>query len=674
MLFNPTVIRFLPAVLVGLCVLHSRPAEAQTTDLTENNASQWTSFASDGAARTLSNDTTRVKAGASSLRLVTASGFDTGVRYPATGTLNWDLNAAGLNFLFFWVYAENTTPNGWQGNQPVILLRSSGGTYTYTPSSQLTPNFAWKLIKVPLAGDATWVRTSTGTPTLSDIDVIEIHQDTWDAGFTVWYDDVRFANFTPGGLPQAGPPPPPGVDPDAIAPKVLLYIYNPTMTNLGGQRMNQAYGWGDPVALTNQVVQDLQTSSYGRARYQIVETVDDATFPYLEGGFQYTPTSFSAAWAAGNLQSGTFDYARFVSEHGIGPRVDAGEIDEVWVYTFPGAGMYESAMFGRGAYWINGGAYPNAGGNRACVVMGWNFERGVAEAIHSYGHRSESILAGKIYGQWCQNTRCNTWSRFALIDQSAPGLGGVGNVHFPVNGTADYDYANTRYVLSNADAWLNYPNLTDATRSFNFREWSHVVTDPQRQYLNWWYRHMPHVPSKGPDQYLANWWRYLCDVDQFKSGGANLSYSTGQPFVTLTAPAPDASIPAGTIVQARASAEADGALGRVDLYVDGAYLATDSLSPFTFTWNTAGYSGRHTLVAKAYELQNGTEAVGLPVSVTITPACDANFDGVNGLGVSDIFAFLNAWFALDPRADFNHVNGVTVQDIFDFLNAWFAGC
>ena len=28
----------------------------------------------------------------------------------------------------------------------------------------------------------------------------------------------------------------------------------------------------------------------------------------------------------------------------------------------------------------------------------------------------------------------------------------------------------------------------------------------------------------------------------------------------------------------------------------------------------------------------------------------------------------------DPRADFNGVGGVTVQDIFDFLAAWFMGC
>ncbi len=57
-----------------------------------------------------------------------------------------------------------------------------------------------------------------------------------------------------------------------------------------------------------------------------------------------------------------------------------------------------------------------------------------------------------------------------------------------------------------------------------------------------------------------------------------------------------------------------------------------------------------------------------------TTCCPANFNGVNGLSVQDIFDFLNAWFAGAPAADFNHVGGLSVQDIFDFLNAWFAGC
>ncbi len=54
--------------------------------------------------------------------------------------------------------------------------------------------------------------------------------------------------------------------------------------------------------------------------------------------------------------------------------------------------------------------------------------------------------------------------------------------------------------------------------------------------------------------------------------------------------------------------------------------------------------------------------------------CPADFNGVGGVTVQDIFDYLEAWFANNPLANFNGVDGVTVQDIFDFLTAWFGGC
>ena len=55
-------------------------------------------------------------------------------------------------------------------------------------------------------------------------------------------------------------------------------------------------------------------------------------------------------------------------------------------------------------------------------------------------------------------------------------------------------------------------------------------------------------------------------------------------------------------------------------------------------------------------------------------SCLGNFNGTGGVTVQDIFDFLAAWFANDPRADVDQSGTVTVQDIFTFLTAWFAGC
>ncbi len=58
----------------------------------------------------------------------------------------------------------------------------------------------------------------------------------------------------------------------------------------------------------------------------------------------------------------------------------------------------------------------------------------------------------------------------------------------------------------------------------------------------------------------------------------------------------------------------------------------------------------------------------------ICTACAADFDGVGGVTTSDIFAFLNAWFAGQPSADVDGTPGLSTNDVFFFLNVWFAGC
>lgn len=80
-----------------------------------------------------------------------------------------------------------------------------------------------------------------------------------------------------------------------------------------------------------------------------------------------------------------------------------------------------------------------------------------------------------------------------------------------------------------------------------------------------------------------------------------------------------------------------------------------SLSPTGATWGTVLLSGFWT------------------ATLTGAPACPADFNGVGGVSVQDIFDFLSAWFSNDPRADING-GGVSVQDIFDFLAHWFMGC
>jgi hypothetical protein len=56
------------------------------------------------------------------------------------------------------------------------------------------------------------------------------------------------------------------------------------------------------------------------------------------------------------------------------------------------------------------------------------------------------------------------------------------------------------------------------------------------------------------------------------------------------------------------------------------------------------------------------------------PPCVADFDRSGTANLDDIFIYLNAWFAGEPRCNVDGIAGLTIDDLFVFINLWFAGC
>ncbi len=88
------------------------------------------------------------------------------------------------------------------------------------------------------------------------------------------------------------------------------------------------------------------------------------------------------------------------------------------------------------------------------------------------------------------------------------------------------------------------------------------------------------------------------------------------PTVALTAPAGGSSFkdPSGISLTADA-ADSDGIVTRVDFYVNGSLLATDTNSPFAATWSSM-QAGTYVLTAKATD-NMGAATTSQPVSVTV---------------------------------------------------------
>ena len=90
---------------------------------------------------------------------------------------------------------------------------------------------------------------------------------------------------------------------------------------------------------------------------------------------------------------------------------------------------------------------------------------------------------------------------------------------------------------------------------------------------------------------------------------------TTPPTTSITAPTEGATVSGTTTVTASASDNVS--VTKVEFYLDGALTATDTTSPYSWSWNTtASTNAAHTVTSKAYDaaLNVGTSTV---INVTV---------------------------------------------------------
>jgi hypothetical protein len=301
-------------------------------------------------------------------------------------------------------------------------------------------------------------------------------------------------------------------NPEPLQRRALVIIHDPVIRSQGGRTLHQALGWNDPDDLARRYIADVETASYGLARYTIAQRIAVDGFPVKADGFAYTPESYMASWQAGRgfHNPDGVDYQRLLREFDVIPQVNSGKIDEVWLFGFPYAGYYESIMAGPGAVWCNAPPLPDGPGpraNRRFVIMGFNYERGVGEMLEDLGHRAESLVGHAFEGA---RGDANLWERFTRYDQKFPGRAECGTVHFAPNSLRDYDWGNPRPVASRCDDWYNYPDFKGTVRQVNSAEWG--GGDIRLHHL-WWLRHFPHWAGLTGGR-LNNWWDLVIAPDK----------------------------------------------------------------------------------------------------------------------------------------------------------------
>jgi poly(hydroxyalkanoate) depolymerase family esterase len=115
------------------------------------------------------------------------------------------------------------------------------------------------------------------------------------------------------------------------------------------------------------------------------------------------------------------------------------------------------------------------------------------------------------------------------------------------------------------------------------------------------------------DVNICSTW-YSASFFGLASGGGG--GDTTAPTVNVTAPAHGTTVSGS--VSITVSASDDVGVSRVEFFVDGALVGTDTASPYAFTWNTASSTnGSHSLMARAYDAA-GNVGTDNDTSVTVS--------------------------------------------------------
>jgi hypothetical protein len=295
--------------------------------------------------------------------------------------------------------------------------------------------------------------------------------------------------------------------------RVRIYVldFDPLMDD--GVPLSADRGWNDPVTLDEQYRSDVDAASAGVVDQVIVRTSVVRTYPTKPGGFTFTNAQYLGCLVdhSPTYCGALIDYPAVLNtayDAHFGSACEAlrhKRVDEVWLWGGPWFGYLEHLEVAANT--------SCAQVDRPFVVMGFSYERTVAEMLHDLGHRSEAMIQTGIgldlwdrfdgqRGRYAQDYACP-----AQPDPTHPEVttnAHAGNVHFPPNAYCHYQYDRDHPVLSDADDWASFPDLTGRQTVVNASTWGGT----QRGFLIWWMGRFPRRPGGSPT--VSNdWWRYV---------------------------------------------------------------------------------------------------------------------------------------------------------------------
>ena len=348
---------------------------------------------------------------------------------------------------------------------------------------------------------------------------------------------------------------------ETITRKVAILIedpvYNGYIEEYKGKRVSEithkgwGYKWNNPREQMIEFERDMEASSHHVVEYEVVQVVEaDRFWSYFKNSInnkQYLTVDTLVNYylrenpvdpADGKKwidKLASYDYLAMLDHYGYTEMIDRDELHEVWVYTTPASGMYESRLIGENAFWCNSpgiSKFDGAKNKALCCVMFCNYERTTDLAMHSYAHRVESIMSmvyarsnnGWDYASKRTKSQLSNWELFSASNKDFEKFdhdhAHIGLCHYPPNSADDvkdnYNYSNGRFIYTYADTWQFYPYLSeDYARRVNCNEWADQGGH-QWGYMKWYFEHIPYfvgLNTNAGDKHLNNWWHYILDYN-----------------------------------------------------------------------------------------------------------------------------------------------------------------
>ncbi len=86
------------------------------------------------------------------------------------------------------------------------------------------------------------------------------------------------------------------------------------------------------------------------------------------------------------------------------------------------------------------------------------------------------------------------------------------------------------------------------------------------------------------------------------------------PTVVITNPLNNSIVPKGTVVTINATAIDNVAVAKVQFFISNSLYCTDTTSPYTCNWGVPRKNMKHTITAKAFDINNNTSSTSIQVT------------------------------------------------------------